>query len=143
MFQRCVETTFESQLVVRQSPLQQSPGNLGGNVGSPRKSAVAPGASWLGIFWVIPVEWWNKICRPFRPTEMSSVFGITYDLIGKNWKDTVYTFYTSYFIHSPLASVVIDDMSCRMICMFCCVALKILSNEIFKSTTLTRVKLSQ
>eukprot|EP00434_Breviolum_minutum_P010293 symbB.v1.2.009084.t1/scaffold567.1/size186458/6 len=28
-----------------QSPLQQSPGNLGGNVGSPRKSAVAPGAS--------------------------------------------------------------------------------------------------
>ena len=30
-------------LSLRQSPLQQSPGNLGGNVGSPRKSAVAPG----------------------------------------------------------------------------------------------------
>ena len=50
MFQRCVETTCESQLVVRQSPLQQSPGNLGGNVGSPRKSAVAPGEIGWGFF---------------------------------------------------------------------------------------------
>ena len=41
---------------------------------------------------------------PFRPTEMSSVFGITYDLIGKDLER--YSLHL-LFIHSPLAECVI------------------------------------